>query len=106
MYCPALLPPEAAFKFRERLCWQPADAPYTLQLSEELGFSAAQLARLHEALNMVDPAMLASLRSPPLRTAQRCLLVARFFGDLVEVDFWTVALYYLQVSRGRLMGER
>lgn len=50
---------------------------------------------------MVDPGLIASLQSPLFGTAQRCLLVARLFGDLVEVDFWTVALYYLQVAKGK-----
>lgn len=95
-----------AFKLRERLCWQPADSPYTLDLQEEHGFTAGQLARIQEALSMVDQGLIASLQSPLLGTAQRCLLVARLFGDSIEVDFWTVALYFLQVSKGKLNLER
>jgi len=105
IYCPALLPTEVAYKLRERLCWQPSDSPYTLELTEEHGFTTKQLERVTDVLSMADPSLLACLKAPPFGTAQRCLLVARLFGDSNEVDFWTVALYFLQVYRAKLSGE-
>lgn len=101
VYCPALLPSEVAFKVRERLCWQPADIPYTTELSIEHGFTDNQVSLINEQLYMVDEEQLECLRKPQFKTAERCLIVAQLFGDQTEIDLWTVVLYYLQVSKSK-----
>lgn len=102
VFCPALLPSEIAFKVRERLCWQPSDVPYTTDLSTEHGFTENQISLINEQLSMVDEERLECLRRAPFKTAERCLLVAQLFGDKSEIDLWTVALYYLQVTKAKI----
>ncbi|KAK6635197.1 hypothetical protein RUM44_000448 [Polyplax serrata] len=101
VFCPALLPSEVAYKVRERLCWQPADIPYTTDLTLEHGFTENQVALINAQLGMVDEDRLECLKKPRFKTAERCLVVAQLFGDEREIDLWTVALYYLQISKAK-----
>lgn len=50
---------------------------------------------------MVDEDRLECLKKPRFKTAERCLVVAQLFGDEREIDLWTVALYYLQISKAK-----
>lgn len=102
VYCPALLPSEVAFRLRERLSWQPSDTPYTIELTTDHGFTENQLALILEQLSMVNEERLECLKNPAMKTAERCLIVAQLFGDQIEIDFWTVAMYYLQVSKAKV----
>jgi hypothetical protein len=52
-----------------------------------------------EQLELMDEEQLEYLQQCPLGTAERSLIVAQLFGEQAEVDFWTVALYYLQASK-------
>lgn len=54
---------------------------------------------IQEQLSMIDDKDLEYLKNTPLGTAERSLITAQLFGDVSEVDFWTVALYYLQVTK-------
>lgn len=54
---------------------------------------------MKEQLDLMDEEKLEYLRLCPLGTAERSLVVSQLFGEEAEVDFWTVALYYLQVSK-------
>lgn len=101
VFCPALLPSEVAFKVRERLCWQPPDTPYTTDLTVEHGFTENQVSLINKQLLMVDEERLECLRKPSFKTVERCLIVAQLFGDETEIDLWTVAMYYLQISQFR-----
>lgn len=42
---------------------------------------------------------LLSAQEGMMGVAERSLLVARLFGEQFDVDFWTVALYYLRVAQ-------
>lgn len=42
---------------------------------------------------------LLSAQEGMLGVAERSLLIARLFGEQFDVDFWTVALYYLRVAQ-------
>lgn len=101
VYCLALLPTEVAFKLRERLCWQPPDAPYTTELTTDHGFTENQVHLINEQLSMINEDQLECLKNPQFETAERCLIVAQLFGDQTEIDLWTVVLYYLQVSKAK-----
>lgn len=48
---------------------------------------------------MMDEEQLEYLQLCPLGTAERSLIASQLFGEQAEVDFWTVALYYLQASK-------
>jgi hypothetical protein len=54
---------------------------------------------MKEQLDLMDEDQLEYLQQCPLGTAERSLIAAQLFGDQAEVDFWMVALYYLQVSK-------
>jgi hypothetical protein len=54
---------------------------------------------VREQLELMDEEQLQYLQQCPLGTAERSLIAAQLFGEQFEVDFWTVALYYLQVSK-------
>jgi len=49
----------------------------------------------------MDPTAVALLSAQEgvMGIAERSLLVARLFGEQFDVDFWTVALYYLRVAQ-------
>lgn len=102
VFCPALLSSDVAFKLRERLSWQPMDTPYTTELTIDHGFTENQVALIQEQMAMVEEERLECLRNPYWKTAERSLIVAQLFGDQVEIDFWTIAMYYLQVTKARL----
>lgn len=42
---------------------------------------------------------LLSTEGAMMGVAERCLLLARLFGEQFDVDFWTIALYYLRVAQ-------
>lgn len=52
-----------------------------------------------EQLDQVDEEQLQYLQCCPQGTAERSLIAAQLFGEQCEIDFWTVALYYLQASK-------
>lgn len=52
-----------------------------------------------EHLDLVDDEQLQYLQCCPQGTAERSLIAAQLFGEQSEIDFWTVALYYLQASK-------
>lgn len=49
----------------------------------------------------MDAATLALLSTPgaTMGVAERSLLIARLFGEQFDIDFWTVALYYLRIAQ-------
>jgi len=52
-----------------------------------------------EQLDQVDEEQLHYLQCCPQGTAERSLIAAQLLGEQSEIDFWTVALYYLQASK-------
>lgn len=98
VYCLSLLPIRVAHNLKLLLAsqfWK----EYGVDFTTEDGFKEQELTSVFEQLSMVDVQRLEYMKFCPLGTAERCLLVAQLFGDLAEVDFWTVALYYLQVTK-------
>ena len=57
---------------------------------------------VNEQFNIMPQDVKSFLPICPYGTAQRCLVTARLFGDESEVDFWTVALFYLKSEKTRL----
>uniref|UniRef100_A0A7N4PHD6 WD repeat-containing protein 11 n=1 Tax=Sarcophilus harrisii TaxID=9305 RepID=A0A7N4PHD6_SARHA len=75
VWCPYLLVPRAALALKAFLLHQPWNEQYSLDISH------VDLKRL--------------LLDPEFTILQRCLLVARLYGDESELHFWTVAAHYL-----------
>ncbi|PSN34557.1 WD repeat-containing protein 11 [Blattella germanica] len=99
IFCPSLLSVSAATNLQILLSTQFWNDSYTLDFTVDDGFSEQKLQDVKEQLCMIDEEQLEYLNHCPLKTAERSLIAAQIFGDQVEVDFWTVALYYLQATK-------
>eukprot|EP00117_Sycon_ciliatum_P023491 scpid39681/ scgid1226/ WD repeat-containing protein 11; Bromodomain and WD repeat-containing protein 2; WD repeat-containing protein 15 len=101
-FCPHTMSAKAALSLRTCLQHQPWNQNYTLDSLEETDENTGLLDKLVEASTVNLPSdMKKFFPKAPLGTAQRCLLVARLFGDEWEVSFWEVALFYLMKARLR-----
>ncbi|XP_077868471.1 WD repeat-containing protein 11 [Saccoglossus kowalevskii] len=103
LFCPHLLPSKAALNMKYLLQHQPWNTEYKLHLD------CLDMPDGDEIINMVNDqfkVMPADVKHflpyCPNGISQRCLLTARLFGDEAEVNFWTVALYYLRSEQSRL----
>lgn len=99
VFCPSLLPVSAVTNLQVLLSAQFWRDTYSLDFSTDDGFSEQELHVVKEHLELMDEEQLHYLQQCPLGTAERSLIAAQLFGEQSEVDFWTVALYYLQVSK-------
>ncbi|KAF2975066.1 hypothetical protein EK904_004121 [Melospiza melodia maxima] len=75
VWCPYLLVPRASLALKAFLLHQPWDEKYSLDIMD------------------IDIKKL--LLDPDFTLLQRCLLVARLYGDESELHFWTIAAHYL-----------
>lgn len=78
------------------------DAPKNWEhLTTEDGFTELELKAIGDQLKQMDAAALALLSTPEatMGVAERSLLIAKLFGEQFDVDFWTIALYYLRVAQ-------
>ncbi|GLH00339.1 Uncharacterized protein GBIM_06748 [Gryllus bimaculatus] len=98
IFCPALLPSKAACVLQLLVSTQFWKDHYSLAFSTDDGFSEGELQAVNEQLSMLDSEQLDYLQNCPLGTAERSLIAARLYGNQSEIDFWTVALYYLQTA--------
>ncbi|XP_063221643.1 WD repeat-containing protein 11-like [Bacillus rossius redtenbacheri] len=98
VYCPLLLHGKTIVNLRLLLAGQFWKDSYSLKFTTQDGFTEQQLEALQEQLDVLDDD-LDYLEHCPKGTAERSLIAAQFFGDQSDVDFWTVALYYLQVAK-------
>ncbi len=56
---------------------------------------------ISDQLKQMDQGALSllSMQDATMGVAERSLLVAKLFGEQFDVDFWTIALYYLRVAQ-------
>ncbi|KAJ4431502.1 hypothetical protein ANN_20100 [Periplaneta americana] len=99
VFCPLLLPTTAATNLQLMLSTQFWRDTYSLDFTVEDGFSEQELHVVKEQLDMMDEEQLDYLHQCPLGTAERSLVAAQLFGDQTEVDFWNIALYYMQAFK-------
>ncbi|XP_034244567.1 WD repeat-containing protein 11-like [Thrips palmi] len=111
IYCVALLPKNVRTNLEITLVtryWEKdteasmVDAPKPWQsFTTEDGFTELEIKAIGDQLRQIDPAALSLLSAQEgmMGVAERSLLVARLFGEQFDVDFWTVALYYLRVAQ-------
>jgi len=92
---PHLVPAKAALTLKAFLQHQPWSPSYGLELDETE--SNADIVRcVNQQLALLDGELKEYMPNCPFGTAQRCLYTARLFGDESELNFWTVALFYLR----------
>lgn len=96
VWCPYLLVPRASLALKAFLLHQPWDGQYTLDISQVNYLENEEIkSLLQEQLNSLSNDIKKLLLDPDFTLLQRCLLVARLYGDESELHFWTVAAHYL-----------
>nr|CAD7258867.1 unnamed protein product [Timema shepardi] len=99
LFCHTMLPNVAIMNLQLQLSGQFWNDNYTLDFNMQHGFTLPHLQEVHEQLGMLEEEDLLYLQHCPLGTAERSLMAAQLLSDQSEVDFWTVALYYLQITK-------
>ncbi|GAB1607865.1 WD repeat-containing protein 11-like isoform X2 [Argonauta hians] len=99
IFCPSFLPSPGSLLLRTFLQHQPWNDKYTFQLcgmrDEEQEIQTA----VNKQLKLINSDLMTYLPSSKFGIAQRCLLVAKLFGDEAELHFWTVALHYIRSEK-------
>ncbi|XP_060097494.1 WD repeat-containing protein 11 [Heteronotia binoei] len=96
VWCPYLLVPRASLALKAFLLHQPWNNKYTLDISN-INYPENENIKnlLQEQLYSLSNDIKKLLLDPEFTLLQRCLLVARLYGDESELHFWTVAAHYL-----------
>ncbi|XP_059803789.1 WD repeat-containing protein 11 isoform X2 [Hypanus sabinus] len=96
IWCPYLLLPRSCFVLKAFLLHQPWNGQYSLDIMQICYSENGEIKCLmQEQLNSISNDIQQLLVDPEFQLLQRCLLVARLFGDESELLFWTVAAHYL-----------
>ncbi|NXK96767.1 WDR11 protein, partial [Formicarius rufipectus] len=95
-WCPYLLLPKASLALKAFLLHQPWDEKYTLDIMD-IDYPENENIKnlLQEQLNSLSNDIKKLLLDPDFTLLQRCLLIARLYGDESELHFWTIAAHYL-----------
>ncbi|XP_054839038.1 WD repeat-containing protein 11 [Eublepharis macularius] len=96
VWCPYLLVPRASLALKAFLLHQPWNNKYSLDISH-INYPENENIKnlLQEQLYSLSNDIKKLLLDPEFTLVQRCLLVARLYGDESELHFWTVAAHYL-----------
>ncbi|NXU59656.1 WDR11 protein, partial [Turnix velox] len=95
-WCPYLLVPRASLALKAFLLHQPWDGKYSLDIIKTDYPENENIKNLlQEQLNSLSNDIKKLLLDPDFTLLQRCLLVARLYGDESELHFWTIAAHYL-----------
>ncbi|XP_010210770.1 PREDICTED: WD repeat-containing protein 11, partial [Tinamus guttatus] len=95
-WCPYLLVPRASLALKAFLLHQPWNEKYCLDISHVDYPENENIKNLmQEQLNSLSNDIKKLLLDPEFTLLQRCLLVARLYGDESELHFWTLAAHYL-----------
>ncbi|OWK55975.1 WD repeat-containing protein 11 isoform X4 [Lonchura striata] len=96
VWCPYLLVPRASLALKAFLLHQPWDEKYSLDIMD-IDYPENENIKnlLQEQLNSLSNDIKKLLLDPDFTLLQRCLLVARLYGDESELHFWTIAAHYL-----------
>ncbi|XP_070541595.1 WD repeat-containing protein 11-like isoform X2 [Ptychodera flava] len=103
LFSPHLLLPKSALNMKYLLQHQPWNPENILFLKDlDLPDADKILSQVNDQIKIMPSDVKLYLPSCRSGVAHRCLLTARLFGDEAEVDFWTVAMYYLKIEQARL----
>ncbi|XP_071948596.1 WD repeat-containing protein 11-like [Antedon mediterranea] len=104
VFCPHLLTAKAGLAMKYTIQHQAWNDSYTLELSSEYETPEDEniIELVNVQMNLLPMEIQSYLSACPYGTAQRCLFAANLFGDEAEMNFWTVALYYLKSEQARL----
>uniref|UniRef100_A0A8B9TW80 WD repeat domain 11 n=1 Tax=Anas platyrhynchos TaxID=8839 RepID=A0A8B9TW80_ANAPL len=95
-WCPYLLVPRASLALKAFLLHQPWNEKYSLDVMN-IDYPENENVKnlIQEQLNSLSNDLKKLLLDPDFTLLQRCLLVARLYGDESELHFWTIAAHYL-----------
>ncbi|KFV74400.1 WD repeat-containing protein 11, partial [Struthio camelus australis] len=95
-WCPYLLVPRASLALKAFLLHQPWNEKYCLDILH-IDYPENENIKnlIQEQLNSLSNDIKKLLLDPEFTLLQRCLLVARLYGDESELHFWTIAAHYL-----------
>ncbi|XP_072280801.1 WD repeat-containing protein 11 [Pyxicephalus adspersus] len=100
VWCPYMLLPRASLVLKAFLLHQPWEQKYSLDIADVIYPEHEDVTNLiQQQINSLTNDVKDLLLDPDFTLTQRCLLVARLYGDESELHFWTVASYYLQVHK-------
>ncbi|KAM9133288.1 WD repeat-containing protein 11 isoform 1-T1 [Pangshura tecta] len=96
VWCPYLLVPRASLALKAFLLHQPWNDKYTLDILH-IDYPENDNIKnlLQKQLNSLSNDIKKLVLDPEFALLQRCLLVARLYGDESELHFWSVASHYL-----------
>ncbi|XP_029466396.1 WD repeat-containing protein 11 isoform X4 [Rhinatrema bivittatum] len=96
VWCPYLLAPRASLALKAFLLHQPWNGTYSLDISL-IDYPENENVKtlVQEQLNSLSNDIKGLLLDPGFSLLQRCLLLARLYGDESELHFWTIAAHYL-----------
>ncbi|XP_075072416.1 WD repeat-containing protein 11 [Mixophyes fleayi] len=98
VWCPYLLLPRASMVLKAFLLHQPWGEKHSLDITDVDYPEHDDIKNLiQQQINSLTNDVKDLLLDPEFTVLQRCLLVARLYGDESELHFWTVASHYLQV---------
>lgn len=107
VFCPHSIPPAASLKLKHTLIHQPWNVDYSLSPADHDGDDSTDVdAGFKVQLGLLPEEYCDGLLDAPLATPERALMVARLCGDQCEVEFWSVALYYLLREKNRMKDPR
>lgn len=95
-WCPYLLVPRASLALKAFLLHQPWNEKYSLDVMT-IDYPEDENIKnlIQEQLNSLSNDIKKLLLDPEFTLLQRCLLIARLYGDESELHFWTIAAHYL-----------
>ncbi|XP_025096054.1 WD repeat-containing protein 11-like [Pomacea canaliculata] len=99
--CPYLLSSKGAGLLKSLLQHQVWQQEYSFTLTDLREEDRDLQNTISSQMALLDSSLKAYLSKCQFGTAERCLIVARLFGDEAEVHFWTVALHYLRIYWSR-----
>ncbi|MEE6486633.1 hypothetical protein FKM82_014655 [Ascaphus truei] len=97
VWCPYLLLPRASLALKAFLLHQPWRDKCSLDISE-IDYPEHEDTKnlIQQQINSLSNDVKGLLLDPEFTLLQRCMLVARLYGDESELHFWTVASHYLE----------
>lgn len=98
VWCPYLLPARASLGLKAFLLHQPWGEKHSLDIASVDHPEHDDIKSLmQQQINALTNDLKDLILDPEFTFLQRCLLVARLYGDESELHFWTVASHYLHV---------
>uniref|UniRef100_A0A8C5R6N5 WD repeat-containing protein 11 n=1 Tax=Leptobrachium leishanense TaxID=445787 RepID=A0A8C5R6N5_9ANUR len=105
VWCPYMLLPKASLILKAFLLHQPWGDRCSLSITDvDYPEHEDMKVLIQEQINSLSNNVKDLLLDPAFTILQRCLLVARLYGDESELHFWSVATHYLQAFHQ--MGSR